>query len=164
MTLSASIKHKAPGRMRLQVVGNNFDKAALRATVLALQNTTSLRRIECNPLTRTILLEAESEELLQSALKDVADARVIQLKTEVEIPAEEPESLRASWAKFCKKSDNFLKKTSDGRVDLRAGMALGLTALGLSQMTRGKFLPAGLTLLMYAIGVMDQGQESKEKK
>lgn len=164
MTLSASIKHKAPGRLRLQVAEKNFNQGALRDAVQALQKSPSLRRVQGNPLTRTILLEAESEDQLQSALQEVADAHVIHLKPEPVKKQEEPESLRASWGRLCDNADHFLKDHSEGRLDLKTTAVLGLTVLGLGQMTRGHFLPAGMTLIIYAMGMMEQGPEAKKKR
>ncbi|HYX32717.1 MAG TPA: hypothetical protein VE954_06355 [Oligoflexus sp.] len=162
MTLSASVKHRAPGRMRLQVTDEDFNQVRLQDAVQALRRSPNLRRVHGNPVTRTILLEAETDSELQSALDEVEEAQVIHLKPIIE-PVK-PESLHESWNRMMSQADRFLGDVSDGRVDMRTAVVIGLGVLGLGQMTRGKFLPAGMTLLMYAAGLMDQSSDPKRKK
>jgi hypothetical protein len=162
MTLSASVKHHAPGRMRLQVSEEDFNQVRLQDAVLALRRSPNLRRVQGNPVTRTILLEAESDAELQTALHEVEEAHVIQLKPEKS--QEKPESLHESWNRMTSKADRFLNDVSDGRMDVRTAVVIVLTALGVGQMTRGKFLPAGMTLLMYAAGLMDLTSDPKRKR
>lgn len=161
MTLSASIKHRAPGRIRLQLAEDDYSKVRLHDAVQALRRSPNLRRVQGNPVTRTILLEAENENDLQTALDEVSVARVIDLNPHPTPPAHD--SLRANWNSMTNKADRFLKDVSEDRVDLRTGLGLVLAVLGIGQMTRGKFLPAGMTLLMYAAGVME-ASESKKKR
>lgn len=162
MILSASIKHRVPGRMRLQVSEDDFNQVRLHDAVQALRRSPNLRRVQGNPVTRTILLEAESDAELQAALEEVTDAHVIELK-----PVrthEHPESMHESWNRMTGKADRFLKDVSDGRVDLKTGVVLVLAGLGIGQFTRGKFLPAGMTLIMYAAGLMDVSSDPKRKR
>jgi len=161
MTLSASVKHRAPGRMRLQVSEEDFNQVRLQDAVLALRRSPNLRRVQGNPVTRTILLEAESDAELDTALEEVAEAQVIHLKPVSH--EEQAESLHQSWNRMTGKADHFLKDVSDGRVDLRTAVVIGLATLGLGQMTRGKFLPAGMTMLMYAAGLMDRSSDPKRR-
>ncbi len=95
MTLSASVKHRAPGRLRLQVSEEDFNQVRLQDAVQALRRSSNLRRVQGNPVTRTILLEAESDADLDSALEEVAEAHVIELKPAQ--AAEQAESLHESW-------------------------------------------------------------------
>jgi hypothetical protein len=162
MTLSASVKHRAPGRLRLQVSEEDFNQVRLQDAVQALRRSSNLRRVQGNPVTRTILLEAESDEELESALEEVAVAHVIELKPLHK--QEHPESLHESWNRMMQKADRFLDDVSDGRMDMRSAVVIGLAVLGVGQMTRGKFLPAGMTMLMYAAGLMDRSSEPKRKR
>jgi hypothetical protein len=161
MTLSASVKHRAPGRMRLQVSEEDFNQVRLQDAVLALRRSPNLRRVQGNPVTRTILIEAESDAELDTALEEVAEAQVIHLRTVTQ--AEHPESLHQSWNRMTGKADHFLQELSDGRVDVRTAVVIGLATLGIGQMTRGKFLPAGMTMLIYAAGLMDRSSDPKRK-
>lgn len=163
MTLSASVKHRAPGRMRLQLDEEDFNQVRLQDAVQALRRSSNLRRVQGNPVTRTILLEAESDAELDSALEEVSVAQVIELKPNLQ-GEEAPESLHDSWNRMMKKADRFLDEVSDGRMDMRSAVVVGLAILGIGQMTRGKFLPAGMTMLMYAAGLMDRSSEPKRKR
>jgi len=163
MTLSASVKHRAPGRMRLQLDEEDFNQVRLQDAVQALRRSSNLRRVQGNPVTRTILLEAESDAELDSALEEVSVAQVIELKPNLQ-GEEAPESLHESWNRMMKKADRFLDDVSDGRMDMRSAVVVGLAILGIGQMTRGKFLPAGMTMLMYAAGLMDRSSEPKRKR
>lgn len=162
MTLSASVKHRAPGRLRLQVSEEDYNQVRLQDAVQALRRSSNLRRVQGNPVTRTILLEAESDEELESALEEVAVAHVIELKPLQKL--EHPETLHESWNRMMQKADRFLGDVSDGRMDMRSAVVIGLAVLGVGQMTRGKFLPAGMTMLMYAAGLMDRSSEPKRKR
>ncbi len=162
MTLSASVKHRAPGRLRLQVSEEDFNQVRLQDAVQALRRSSNLRRVQGNPVTRTILLEAESDAELDSALEEVAEAHVIELKPVQ--TSEQTESLHESWNRMMTKADRILDEISDGRMDMRSAVVVGLSVLGIGQMTRGKFLPAGMTMLMYAAGLMDRSSEPKKKR
>jgi hypothetical protein len=163
MTLSASVKHRAPGRLRLQLDEEDFNQVRLQDAVQALRRSSNLRRVQGNPVTRTILLEAESDAELDSALEEVSVAQVIELKPNLK-GEQEPESLHDSWNRMMKKADRFLDDVSDGRMDMRSAVVVGLAVLGIGQMTRGKFLPAGMTMLMYAAGLMDRSSDPKRKR
>ncbi|HET9239284.1 MAG TPA: hypothetical protein VFO10_18635 [Oligoflexus sp.] len=163
MTLSASVKHRAPGRMRLQLDEEDFNQVRLQDAVQALRRSSNLRRVQGNPVTRTILLEAETDAELDSALEEVSVAQVIELKPNLK-GEEAPVSLHESWNRMMQKADRFLDEVSDGRMDMRSAVVVGLAILGVGQMTRGKFLPAGMTMLMYAAGLMDRSSEPKRKR
>jgi hypothetical protein len=163
MTLSASVKHRAPGRLRLQLDEEDFNQVRLQDAVQALRRSSNLRRVQGNPVTRTILLEAESDAELDSALEEVSVAQVIELKPNLK-GEQGPESLHDSWNRMMKKADRFLDDVSDGRMDMRSAVVVGLAVLGIGQMTRGKFLPAGMTMLMYAAGLMDRSSDPKRKR
>jgi hypothetical protein len=163
MTFSASVKHRAPGRMRLQLDEEDFNQVRLQDAVQALRRSSNLRKVQGNPVTRTILLEAESDAELDSALEEVSIAQVIELKPKLQ-GEEAPESLHESWNRMMRKADRFLDEVSDGRMDMRSAVVVGLAILGVGQMTRGKFLPAGMTMLIYAAGLMDRSSEPKRKR
>jgi hypothetical protein len=163
MTLSASVKHRAPGRLRLQLDEEDFNQVRLQDAVQALRRSSNLRRVQGNPVTRTILLEAESDAELDSALEEVSVAHVIELKPNLK-GQEAAESLHESWNRMMQKADRFLDDVSDGRMDMRSAVVVGLAILGVGQMTRGKFLPAGMTMLMYAAGLMDRSSDPKRKR
>lgn len=151
MSLSASIKHHTPGRLRLQFSESDFAGGELREAIQALRRSPTLRKVQGNHLTHTLLLEADNEANLQSALQAVAKAEFIHLQTPK--TEEEPVPLAELLSKFGGNCDRFIKENSGGRLDLRTGLIMGLSGLGISQMVSGKFLPAGMTLLMYAMGM-----------
>jgi hypothetical protein len=148
--------------MRLQVAEEDFSQVRLQDVVQALKRSPNLRRVQGNPVTRTILLEAESDDELQTALEEVKEAQVIELKPAQSL--DQPESLHDSWNRMIQKADRFLGEVSDGRVDMRTAVVIALTTLGIGQMTRGKFLPAGMTMIMYAAGLMDRSSEAKRRR
>jgi hypothetical protein len=148
--------------MRLQVIDDEFTQVRLQDAIQALRRSPNLRRVHGNPVTRTILLEAESDDELESALEEISSAHVIELKTVQKL--EHPESLHESWNRMMGQADRFLDEVSDGRMDMRSAVVIGLAVLGIGQFTRGKFLPAGMTMLMYAAGLMDRSSEPKKRR
>ncbi len=157
MTLSATIKHHAPGRLRLQFSEEDFEREEIRDAIQVLRRSPSLRRVQGNPVTRTLLIEADDEELLQSALQEVTQAKVIQLRAEGTSAPHQP--LRFDFVKLRKGCDRFFKEATGGRIDFHTASVLALAVLGVKQMAKGSILPAGLTLLMYAAGVAEMTAE-----
>ncbi len=161
MTLSASVKHRVPGRLRLQFSESDFDQAELREAIQALRRSPRLRKVQGNPLTRTLLIEAESDSHLQSALREAAEAVVIQMNPEQPKEKASNKPLRIDWQRFRNVCDRNLREYTDGRIDFRAAVILLMTGLGLKQMMGGKMLPAGLTMLMYVAGYLNEVDETE---
>jgi len=147
--------------MRLQFSESDFDQVELREAIQALRRSPRLKKVQGNPLTRTLLIEAEDDSHLQSALREAAEAVVIQMNPEEHREKASNKPLRIDWQRFRKACDRNLREYSDGRIDFRAGVILLLTGLGIKQMLGGKMLPAGLTMLMYVAGYLDKVDEAE---
>lgn len=163
MSYSARVVHKTPGRLRLQIEGETADLTpeAMRATMVQLQAYSMSQRVRGNPLTRTIVLEGDSDQALEKVLDKAQEQGVIQLHSAQAVG--EPESIGEVLGSFREKCDGFLRDVSRGSLDLKSTLAWGLAGLGLKQSLSGKFLPAGMTLLMYAIGMLELDQMDKRR-
>lgn len=154
---TAFVSHQVPGRLRLRVptMRNHEDYfARVREQLSAIPG---LRRLTTNTRTGSVLIEyageAPSLEQIGSRLS------LFQLEQR---PS--PHSLNEWLLKAIKQPDEVLKKVTDGRVDATGILALALTGLGISQVVRGQALPAGMTLLMNARGLIREAAGKAHNK
>lgn len=169
MSYSARVVHRTPGRLRLQIEGEPaaLTPEVMRATMVQLQGYSMSQRVRGNPLTRTIVIEGESDQALEKVLDQAEEQGVLRLRTSLEAPQGAPRedmSVAAALGAFREKCDGFLAEVSDGRLDLKSTIAWGMAGLGLKQSLSGKFLPAGMTLMMYAIGMLELDQMDKRRR
>ena len=161
MTLSAAIKHRAPGRMRLQLVGPEFDTKEFQDAILSIRQSTSLRRVKSNTINHSILMEADDELQLQIALKEISLNGILSILPEKRSrPAESP---ALHFDRLRNQLDQVIVETTDGRLDFRTGAALLLMGLGLKQAMSAKFLPAGLSLIFYGIEMIEMSHNRVQK-
>jgi hypothetical protein len=150
MGMAATVKHRTPGRLRMTLRDAGQDD--LKSLVDHFRGTADVQAVESNLLTKTLLIKAQSDEKLQAVL-DKADAEGLFELTE----AEADESQRNSTLTLQdvrSAIDRFFRDISDNRLDFNSGMAVIMVGLGLRQLWIGKFLPAGLTLVFYALGLL----------
>lgn len=161
MAYSAHIVHKTNGRVRLQMDDPSISMQDMREALVQLQSLSMEQRVRGNPLTRTILVEDSSDHRIQEVLDKAQETGVIQLHARKEAPAKR--TLATALHEMREGCDGFLRDVSDGRLDFKSGVALTMAGLGLKQSLSGKFLPAGLTLIFYAIGMLELEEMSRNK-
>ncbi len=152
MAYSARIVHKAQGRLRLKLEPSNSTVEDLKEATTQLRSLSLSRRISSNPITRTILLEDDEHSHIEETLSKAQEDGVIRITTSAELREQELASLRPRIMR--QRADRFLRQASDGVLDSKRLFALVLGGAGIAQAISGKFLPAGMTLLFYAAGML----------
>lgn len=138
----ARVVHSLPGRARLRVESLKGEGEALARLQAALLETPGVHEVTVNPLTGSVLLEHTG------ALDDVL--REAELNGALQLSGE-PEPYLAQLHRALFESDSKLRQASGGKVDLETLTFFGFLAGGLYQVTHGHALPAGVTLLRYAV-------------
>lgn len=143
MTVLARLVHSIPGRTRLRAESIKGDEQALAAVRTAFEDSKGVQNVEINVLTGSILVEHDTsiEELLQQlAERDV-----------LELDNSEPEHYLATLHRALAESNRRLEFASKGKLDLETVSFFGFVAAGIYQMFNNHGLPAGVTLMRYAV-------------
>lgn len=139
----ARVVHSIPGRTRLRTHGIKGDAAALSALQSALEDTLGVQNVLVNRVTGSVLVEHDAD--IDDVLRDAQRRGALRLENEVHEP------YLAQIHRALADSDQRLKDVSSGRVDLETLSFMGFVAGGIYQCFSGHGLPAGVTLLRYAV-------------
>ncbi|HVZ31801.1 MAG TPA: hypothetical protein VG963_05205 [Polyangiaceae bacterium] len=146
MTAPATrIVHRMTGRTRLRtrgMRGNVEYFAQIRGTLLEMSG---VHAVQVNPRTESILIEHDGPP--EPLLHEAETRGYLQLET----AAQNRESYLARLGRALQESDRNLQQATTGRVDLDTVTFFGLLAGGVYQVANGHGLPAGVTLLRYAV-------------
>ena len=154
MAYSARIVHKSNGRLRLQMDDPNVTNQALREALVQLQSLSMAQKVRANPLTRTIVMENEDDQSIQEVLEKAEEQGVLHIHANA-ASLRPSESIGERIHGLRVRIDGFLNEVSDGSLDFKKALALTFAGVGLKQSISGKFLPAGLTLIFYAVGMLE---------
>ncbi len=153
MTLTAAVRHHAPGRLRLRLVDRNVKEEDFNEVLNMLSKSDFLDRVTANRMNHSLVIEASDEEELQAVLNFMNEQNIL----DVLPPSPQSSALRgASWKGMRSDLDAFLDDVSSGGLDLRKATAFLMLGLGTRQALRGKLLPAGLSLIFYALEILDR--------
>jgi len=139
------VVHRTATRTRLRGRGMKGNAEYFEQLRGALVQMAGVRAVRVNPLTESVLLEHDvpSEPLLREA----EQRGFLQLALE---PLERvPYLTRVGRA--LQDSDRNLHQASSGRVNLDTLAFMGMLVGGIYQVARGNGLPAGVTMLRYAV-------------
>ncbi len=139
----ARVVHSIPGRTRLRTHGIKGDAAALSALQSALEDTRGVQTVQVNRVTGSVLVEHDAD--IHDVLQEVERRGILRLEEE----AREPYLTQIHRA--LAESDQRLRQVSSGRIDLETLSFMGFVAGGIYQCFNGHGLPAGVTLLRYAV-------------
>jgi len=142
-TPDARIVHTIPGRTRLRtrgMKGNDeyFDQLASALTAIA-----GVHRVLVNSRTESVLIEHDAP--IEQIFKEAEQRGYLRQDSTP------PESYLASIDRAIKETDVRLKVASSGKVDLETITFVSFVAGGIYQMFNNHGLPAGVTLLRYAV-------------
>jgi hypothetical protein len=143
MTVLARVVHSIPGRTRLRADSIKGDIQALSAVQTALEDTQGVQNVQINAATGSILVEHDAS--IDDLLLDLEARDVLELDNS------EPEHYLAGLHRALAESDRRLKTASKGRVDLETISFFGFVGAGIYQCFNNHGLPAGVTLLRYAV-------------
>lgn len=139
----ARVVHSIPGRTRLRTQDIKGDEAALAALRTALEDTAGVQNVSVNVRTGSVLVEHDA------SIDDVLAAA--ELRGYLRRGNGAPEPYLAQVHRALVDSDERLKAVSSGRLDLETLSFVGFIAGGIYQCFNGHGLPAGVTLLRYAV-------------
>jgi copper chaperone CopZ len=143
MSVLVRVVHTIPGRTRLRAEGIKGDVAALSAVQTALEDAKGVQNVHVNALTGSILVEHDTK--LDDVLQQLQQRHVLELDNS------EPEHYLATLHRALAESDRRLKVASKGKLDLETISFMGFVAGGIYQCFNNHGLPAGVTLLRYAV-------------
>lgn len=137
--------HQIQGRARLRVLSRRGDAAWFAEVEQRLAARPQVRSVVVTPETGSVLL------LHEGALADVlCDAALAELLA-IEEPPPSAEQVAGSLEEGVAAVDRWLRSLPGGSLDVRSAGFVAFAGLGVLQMLRGQALPAGLTLLHYAL-------------
>jgi len=149
------VVHRTAARTRLRTRGMKgnaeyFDQ--LRSTLAGMPG---VRAVQVNPLTESILVEHEVP--IDPLLREAEQRGFLQL----DLGPGDEEPYLARIGRALSNSDRKLHEASSGRVNLDTLAFLGMLAGGVYQVTRGAALPAGVTMLRYALEFVTSASQSE---
>jgi heavy-metal-associated domain-containing protein len=154
---SARIVHQVPGRTRLRTREMKGDDKYFAELHQALSQTPGVRNVQVNSLTQSILLEHDTD--IQELMSEAERRGYLRLES----PAHQP--YLAEIDRVLSVSDHKLREVTGGRLDFETLTFLGFAAGGLYQVVKGRALPAGVTLLRYAVELVGSaGLASLERR
>ena len=162
MGYPVSIRHRAGGRLRLQMTERQHSTEKWEELVRQVQELSSPQQVRGNFLTQSLVLEATEADGLERALQKVRDTGLLELSEDWNRSAPEVKLWGYQIASWKESTERFLYDVSNGQLDLRSTLGLGMLALGVRQTLTAKFLPAGLTLLMYGATFLDRPSPRKD--
>jgi hypothetical protein len=151
---AAKVVHRTSTRTRLRTRGMKGNVEYFTQIQTALRAMEGVRSVQINPLTESILIEHEKP--IDPLLQEAEGRGYLQLETtEAQLP---PYLERLGHA--LRESDENLEQATTGKVNLDTLAFFGLLAGGIYQVANGHGLPAGVTLLRYAIELVTGAAET----
>lgn len=148
----ARLVHRLPGRVRLKVDGRRGDRDWFDAVALELALVETIRSVEANPLTGSLLIHHEGP--LERLVDELAGRGLV--RVEPLEPREVP--LPHRLAERAAVVDAGLRRATAGELDLRGAALLGLLALAIVQAARGQLAGPAVSLLWYASSLARGGR------
>ena len=139
------VVHRTTTRTRLRGRGMKGNAAYFEQLRGTLTQMAGVRAVQVNPLTESILVEHDVP--IDPLLREAEQRGYLQLDLE---PVER-ESYLVRVGRALQESDQKMHQASSGRVNLETLAFVGMLAGGIFQVVRGNGLPAGVTMLRYAV-------------
>ena len=139
----ARVVHGIPGRIRLRATDIKGDASALDALRTAIESAPAVRNVSVSVITGSLVVEHDGSA--EDLTADLESRGALRLETEVR------EHYLAHIHRALADTDQRVKQVSNGRVDLETLSFFGFVAGGIYQMFNNHGLPAGVTLLRYAV-------------
>lgn len=145
MTTSAHVSHSLPGRVRVRVHGRRKDEAFFRRVSDELLAEDGILQARSNARTESLLILHELEDEALAGTLERAGLRLAPGPVRARRP-----TLTRQMARNVEDWDRRVLKATDGALDLDTLWFVFLVGGGAFQALRGRLLPAGVSLLLYA--------------
>ncbi|HVZ34824.1 MAG TPA: hypothetical protein VG963_20495, partial [Polyangiaceae bacterium] len=142
---AARIVHRMTGRTRLRTRGMRGNVEYFAQIRGALLEMGGVHAVQVNPRTESVLIEHDGSP--EPLLHEVETRGYLQLES----AGQKQEPYLARLGRALQQSDQNLQQATTGRVNLDTVAFFGLIAGGVYQVANGHGLPAGVTLLRYAV-------------
>ena len=152
------VVHRTSTRTRLRTRGMKGNREYFEQLRGELSKMAGVHSVQVNPLTESVLLEHEVP--IDPLLRDAEQRGFLQLDLQ---PIEE-EPYLARVGRALVESDQKLHQASSGRVNMDTLTFLGMLAGGFYQCTHGHALPAGVTMLRYALEFVNSAAKDELEK
>jgi len=157
----ARIVHSIPGRSRLRATDIKGDAGALEALRVAIEAAPAVHNVSVSVRTGSLVVEHDGS--IDDITAELERGGSLRLETEL------PEPYLAQVHRALNESDERLRRVSHGRVDLGKITFFGFLAGGVYQIFNNHGLPAGVTLLRYAVELvtataLDQSKAAVERR
>jgi heavy-metal-associated domain-containing protein len=139
----ARVVHSIPGRARLRASEIKGDEGALEALRSALEETPGVQNVHVSRRTGSLLVE------FQGSIEAVLDEA--ERRGHLRLDGAQAEPYLAQIHRALGESDQRLRHASGGKLDLETVSFMGFIAGGVYQVFNGHGLPAGVTMLRYAV-------------
>jgi len=139
----ARVVHQIPGRARLRAAGIKGDRAALSGLQSALEDAPGVKNVQVNPTTGSFIVEHEGK------LADVLHA--VEARGALLLDHEVGEPYLATLNRALIETDRRIQTDSKGKLNLETISFFGFVVGGVYQMFNHHALPAGVTMLRYAV-------------
>jgi hypothetical protein len=161
MLPEAYVTHNIVGRTRISIPSQKGNSVFFEKVRQTLSEKKELKQVKANATTGTLLLEhegdfktlekmGEKETLFQ--LSPLVTHREVSARKRISRPLHIPLSEQIS--QFIDALDGRIEKKTDGTVDITTLMFTLLGAAGIYQVSKGNILPAGFTLITYALNLL----------
>lgn len=156
--VSAYIKHRLPGRVRLKIPQKKGDHRYFDRIAEAFADCPGITQLQLNPPAASLLVCHGADTPFLSIAEF---AQTNALFTVIEQAPEETFSipnvpLTMLTSAGLKHMDNALVDFSRGRLDGRSLLFLALIGLAIHQMTRGRVMAPAASLLWYALSLVKE--------
>jgi hypothetical protein len=159
MTVLAETVHRMQGRLRFRIESRKHDEAFFRTLAERLRACEGVDSVAANPITGSVLI---LHRTTAEAIESCAAAQEL-----FSLAQESPDEHRAVSVRIAeaaeitiRRADRWVKAATRGEVDLASLVFLGLVGAGAWQFFTGRGLPAGVTLLNYALSVLEAEEEA----
>ena len=139
----ARISHRIPGRARLRTQGIKGDRAAVNALLGVLEETPGVKNVQVSLTTGSVLVEHDGD------IDDVL--RAAEQRGALQLEEGEPEPYLTQLNRALVESDRRIQYASKGKLNLETISFVGFVAGGVYQVFNNHGLPAGVTMLRYAV-------------
>jgi hypothetical protein len=143
MTPDARIVHSIPGRTRLRTRGMKGQDQYFTELQSVLGSIGGVHSVSVNSRTESVLIEHDTP--IEQVLHEAEQRGYLRHDTTPN------EGYLAGIDRALKGSDTRLREVSSGKLDLETLTFAGFVLGGIYQATHGHALPAGVTLLRYAV-------------
>jgi hypothetical protein len=156
----ATVVHELPGRIRIRVPSRRGDAPYFEAAAEALARCPLVEAVRFNPLAGSLLLLHRSD---RESIREYAEARgLFSVRDEPELGSPATTTTAALHSMLGRFDDALLGATRN-TGDLRTVTFLALVGAAALQFARGNVLPAGVTLLHYAMDALPQRPGTDER-